>query len=328
MIRRNFIKSTISLSGIMAVEPLWLAKNNKIRFGYYYPATQTPEFFKKFETLFKKVGIETEVHNLMNLDATNVLQKIQSGYFAGVFISTNLLAEQIPLLYLLADGPDLQNDQQLQQWYLENEGNWNEALGSLQLKRLPFVTLGQRRGFWHKPEMQQFNLQNKLVYGDGLWKEMFKKLGARVSNKKSSQNEVDFFITSNLFFAQEMNIPQSCNFVSNDTVLNNNSTSGQVDLYFNNSYWQTLNTSSKTEIVSLLSEVKKVFTHYVESQDQTVMSQIKEQSKQMSDQIGLAFNAKFARDVRLESVMSTSLGQTGTNLLESFNTEFALSKRS
>ena len=47
MKRRNFLKSSLILSTTFAVAPSWVL-NDRIRFGYYYPAHQTPGTFLKF----------------------------------------------------------------------------------------------------------------------------------------------------------------------------------------------------------------------------------------------------------------------------------------
>lgn len=273
MKRRNFLKSSLILTSTLVATPAWII-NDRIRFGYYYPAQKTPETFLKFVQLFQKAGIDAVIEDLTHMTHVDALKQVQQGQYAGVFMSTNLAALNIPQLMLLADGIDSPQSHELAHWTHANEVLIDESLKDYNLKRVPFLKVGPRRGVWvHQSSSLDTDLKGQLVYADGLWARMMAYYGA-VPTQQIKADAPRFMLLSNLFVADQIKIPSPYKIRLFDTQPLESTQSSHFDFYVNRDYWQTLDQSHQQKISHYLIDDASKIEAYNKIQDTSLLESI------------------------------------------------------
>lgn len=330
MIRRNFLKSSLILSTTLAAVPSW-ALNNRIRFGYYYPTNQTPETFLRFVKLFKKAGIEADIEDLTNYTPEEAVKKVQQGQYAGLFMSTNLAAQALPHMMLFADAPDAPNSVDLCNWAAFNEEVIDQSLIDFNLKRIPFLKVGPRRGIWvNKKISLSENLKNSRVYADGVWAQLMSYYGAQPTQKLGLKYPPpDRLLLSNLFVADQIKLANDYKINLYDTDAIDDTHSSYFDLYFNRSYWDTLKKGHQAKISQYILEDGQKMEAFNRVQDERLLQSLLKKTEshvKFTDKEHQLFSKELSQQVRLEYVSRNSSGKSVKKLLDAYTNRFSMSR--
>lgn len=330
MKRRNFIKSSLVLSTTLAAAPSW-ALNNRIRFGYYYPANQTPQTFLKFVKLFKKAGIDADIEDLTSYEPNEALKKVQQGQYAGLFMSTNLAAQALPHMMLFADGPDAPISQDLCEWASFNEEIVDQSFEDFNLKRIPFLKVGPRRGIWvNKKTSLSENLKDSLVYADGVWAQMMSHHGAKPTQKLGLKSQSpDRLLLSNLFVADEIKLANDYKINLYDTSPIDETHSSYFDLYFNKSYWGTLKKPHQEKISQYILEDGQKMEAFNRVQDERLLQNLLDNSEshlKFTEKEHQLFSKELSQQIRLDYVSQNSPGKSAKKLLDAYTNRFSMTR--
>lgn len=330
MKRRNFIKSSLILSTTLAAAPSW-ALNNRIRFGYYYPANKTPETFLRFVKLFKKAGIEADIEDLTSFEPDEAMKKVQQGQYAGLFMSTNLAAQALPHMMLFADGPDAPISEDICEWASFNEVIVDESLEDFNLKRIPFLKVGPRRGIWvNKKISLSENLKDSVVYADGVWAQMMSHHGAQPTQKLGLKSQSpDRLLLSNLFVADEIKLANDYKINLYDTSSIDETHSSYFDLYFNKNYWETLKKSHQDKISHYIIEDGQKMEAFNRAQDERLLQGLlknPESHLKFTEKDHQLFSKELSQQVRLDYVSRNSSGKSAKKLLDAYMNRFSVTR--
>jgi hypothetical protein len=324
MKRRNFLKSSVFLSGmLMASAPRW-AVGQQTRFGFYYPTYVTPESINEFVGLFQRAGIDASVESLIDQDLASITKQLQSGHFAGVFVSSGLVAEKIRALQLFSDGPDLPAYKNIQSWAAQHQVQWDQLLQSHNLKRIPFVNIGARRGVWVNPDWiskKQCELRGAKVFATGIWAELLQKQGAEIVFRYDNPSQIDLFFLSNVFAATKTNI-------HNDRPYDEISAAG-FDLFLNTEYWHSLSTRAQQDVQKYTTEIggARVSAIFKDIDERMLPSYDQKQLRiAQLPALAEALKPELAREIRQQAVAASSVSEIEKQLLQNFDAEFPLKK--
>lgn len=324
MKRRHFIKSSLIATGVagtVGVGSHFYNQTNKIRFGYYYPADSAQKPLALIISELSQIGLPTEVHNLSHLDYKEVIQSIQQGQYAGVLMSTDLVADVVPELNLLADGPDSPKISDLQSWYNAESQLWSECLAQHNLVRLPICAYGPRRGIWVNPaisELQKFDQLN--IYAYGLWGHVFSALNANTTNNIIN-SQLEAYLPSNLFIADQIHLVGRYKFISLNNKPASECSSPSSDFYLNNHFWESLSQETQAKVQTYAKKAAQHVTQHILNQDQSIIEKMGPQTESFIDMRMLADLSKEIRFRHVRSGLSTDLQQRLFNsYLKSFET--------
>jgi hypothetical protein len=272
MDRRSFLQKTFVLSGALAIKtPLWVT-GEKCRFGYYYPTEYQPQSITIFTEMLQHAGINVELTNLIGQDPAVLVKQLQQGYFAGIFLSNNVIYSQLEDLKCLADGPDFEEQAALNE-VAANAGNFDKLLFKHNLKRVPFVSVGHRRGIWiNKKWNLNADLSGAKVFADGKWADHFAQRGSKVVYKFENPAEIDIFVLSNLYAAEQMKFYEIADLYSFDEARNAQLKSANFDLFMNIHFWDTLADQTKDNVKVYVAELGEKVSNFLKIQDAQLAS--------------------------------------------------------
>lgn len=323
MNRRNFIKSSMVLSSALLANSNWVI-GDRIKFGYYYPSESTPAPLQKFTGLFEKAGVNAAMENLTGLTVPQVLHKLQSGEYAGVFMLTNLVSDHIPELLLLSDGPDAPSYAELGAWFTRQEPEWDAVLGGYNLKRIPFTHSGSRRGLWVREERLEnlHHLRGARVYAEGLWARLFERQGAERVERLSGSAQIDIFVPSNLYAAEQTGIGRKARLHLLDPAGFHQAPGSSFDLYLNAKYWSELPPRIQASMKDFTKEVGEALCQTWFTHDQRLLSSYRDRTVSLDILNSLA-DRNEARLLRFEQAAAGK----AEGLIQSFDREFGLPAR-
>lgn len=330
MPRRNFLKSSVFLSGLfMASAPRW-AVGDQVRFGFYYPTYITPDSIGDFVKLFQRAGINASVESLIDYDVHQIIERLQSGYFAGTFISSNLVAEKVRALQVFSDGPDRPSYQATQSWAVKNQPLWDAALGEHNLQRVPFVNIGARRGVWVNPDWiskKNGQLRGAKVFATGVWAELLAKQGAEIVFRYDNPTQVDILFLSNIFAATKTDVHKYAHFYRFDEGNYDDSSATGFDLFLNKDYWQSLTPRAQEDVQKYTTQIGGARVSAMFKDLDSRMLPVYDQKQLRLEQLpelASALRPELAREFGLQALIRNASSATEKRLLESFAQEFPL----
>lgn len=321
MLRRQFLKSSLVVAGA-ASSPVvfsdWSA-NNKIRFGYFYPSKGVSNLVSKTISKLNTQGVETEVHNLAGMQYKTVLEQLQSGYYAGVLISTDVVSEVVPELSLLSDGPDQANPQLLENWFAAESQLWDSCLQAYNLKRVPFCAYGPRRGIWLSPKLRRAaSLKDLNIYSYGHWANIFESLNVQTTHDIFDKN-LNAYMASNLIIAEQLKLIDKFSFLNINNKPSSSSSSPSSDFYLNQNFWKSLSEESQNQFITEAAQVSKSVKNSILEQDELLYKNLIHFSSDIINDID--FSA-ISKKLRLESVAHNFKSNDQMKLFESYMKTF------
>lgn len=330
MQRRHFLKSSVFLSGLlMASAPRW-AVGDQIRFGFYYPTYVAPDSIDQFVRLFQRAGINASVDSLIDYDVHQIIDRLQSGYFAGTFISSNLVAEKVKALQILSDGPDKPSYVAIQSWAEKNQAHWDAVLKEHNLKRVPFVNIGARRGVWVNPDWiskKNQRLQGARVFATGIWAELLARQGAQIIFRYDDPSQVDILFLSNIYAATKTDVHQYADFYRFDEKHYEQSPATGFDLFLNADYWQSLTERAQEDVQKYMAQIGGARVNALLKDIDSRMLPVYDQKQLRIEQLpelAAALRPELAREQSLQILKLSTGSHSERKLLESFEQEFPL----